>query len=117
MHVVALATTTTLGLAALGTGVAHAEQRTTRAPLVGIPFTTSMHEMTCTSMTGEGSVRTCTGGNSNLGSWKVKVDCTAGWTYESIWGPVPQGNSTTLGPDNRCFVGVNSIEVVETDQF
>lgn len=82
-------------------------------------FVTPKYGMTCsTDVTGSfgdyhGSATCYT---PVVAKWKVRVDCTAGFTFDSIIVYTTRSDGWyTMGPAPSCYLGVNSVTVIEID--
>jgi uncharacterized protein with FMN-binding domain len=80
-------------------------------------FTTPRYGMTCYTGVSGGVgnyVGSATCYAPNYGKWKVRVDCSFGGTYDSIWiYQSPEDGWKTLTPGTSCYWGVNAVQVVE----
>lgn len=87
------------------------------SPASAASFVTPVYQMTCeTGVTGSfggyNGYATCL--TPFPAKWKVRVDCTAGGTYDSIIVYTsPADGWYTLGPSPTCFWGVNGVSVIE----
>ncbi|GAB2921854.1 hypothetical protein GCM10027280_06320 [Micromonospora polyrhachis] len=104
-----------LGLAATAMAASPASAGSTPAPTAS--FVTPVYGMTCsTGVTGSlgayNGYATCY--TPNVAKWKVRVDCTAGFTYDSIIVYTSSADGWyTLGPSPTCYWGVNGVSVIE----
>jgi hypothetical protein len=97
----------------LGLGIATAAA----SPAAAASFVTPVYGMTCdTGVTGS------VGGYNGYATcfapveakWKVRVDCSYGFTYDSIIIYTGPANGWyTLGPSPTCYWGVNGVSVIE----
>jgi hypothetical protein len=76
-------------------------------------FTTPVYGMTCD--TGEYSSHQgwarCYAPNPS--KWKISVDCSYGFTYDSYWVYTGPDQWYTLNSPQTCTFGVNSVRVIE----
>lgn len=81
------------------------------------PFVTPVYGMTCTTNvagTVGGYQGSATCFTPDIAKWKVRVDCSFGFTYDSIWViTTPADGWKYLAPGNTCAFGVNSVQVIE----
>lgn len=99
-----------LATAALGMGSAA----TASAQPVQAAFTTPYFGMNCSTwVSGSfGNYRgnaTCSG----TGQWFLRVDCTAGFTYDSTKALQIDPRTTNTRSAGSCYWGVNSMKIVE----
>lgn len=103
------------GLVVAGLGLAMASA--VASPASAASFVTPRYGMTCeTGVTGSfggyNGYATCY--TPVLAKWKVRVDCTAGGTYDSVIVYTSAADGWyTLGPSPTCFWGVNGVSVIE----
>ncbi|MFC5688679.1 hypothetical protein [Amycolatopsis mediterranei] len=109
-----------VALAAGGLGLAMAAAAASPAaasPASAASFVTPVYQMTCEtgvtgSLGGYNGYATCY--TPVVAKWKVRVDCSYGFSYDSI---IVYTSSTdgwyTLGPSPTCYWGVNGVSVIE----
>jgi hypothetical protein len=106
-----------LAVGAASVAAAIAGTAVPAAASVPSTFVTPVYGMTCTTGAtpapgGYRGYATCA--TPAVAKWKVRVDCSWGFTWDSIWIYTSSADGwRTLGPNVSCSWGVNDVTVIE----
>jgi hypothetical protein len=84
-------------------------------PAVGHHYAdTAIFHMTCDTWADSSNRGWATCYAPNPGStWKVRLDCTLGGTYDTVWYLTGPNETKTVSSDQTCNIGVNDVTLIE----